>query len=74
MESINNGTASSEHKTENSLYKFENTIAKMVNNAPQFAEKIKSASPEHREGLLEIGSFIKEVINKLASNMKNAEV
>lgn len=46
----------------------------MVTNANAFAEKINSASPEYREILLEIGRLMKDIIDKLADNMKNAEV
>lgn len=46
----------------------------MVTNANSFAEKINSASPEYREILLEIGRLMKDIIDKLADNMINAEV
>jgi len=63
-----NGTA--KKSAQNSYDKFESTIQAMVNNAPKFAEKIKAASPEHREALSRIGNFMKTVIGRLVDNMK----
>jgi len=50
--------------------KFDSTVQTMVNNAPQFAEKIRTASPEHRDTLLEVGGFVKRAIGRLADNVR----
>lgn len=74
LDRINNASDSSLEKNENPFSKFENTIGKMVKNAPQFAEKIKSASSENSEILFEIGNLMKKIIETLANEMKDVEV
>lgn len=73
MESLNNATKNS--TVQDSLNKFESTINQMVENAPNFAEKVKSVkTPEYQGIVLEFGEFIKNVIDELAYKMKGVEV
>lgn len=75
VERLNNASNNSPHHTaQNSLDNFKITITTMVENAPQFAKEVDSASSEYREILLKVGQFINEIIGKLTNNMKDVEV
>lgn len=75
LERLNNAPENSTSTAQDSLNKFDSTINGMVKNAPNFAEKVKSVkSPEYQGIVLELGEFVKDVIDKLAANMKGVEV
>lgn len=65
--------SASKSTAQESLNKFESTVKTMVKNASTFADKINSASAEYRETLLEVGRIMKDIIDKLANSMKDAE-
>lgn len=74
LEDINDGSDNYKHTLQNSYKKFEDSIEEMVRDAPDFSKKIKAASPENRETLMTIGSFMREVIKELIDNIKDVEV
>lgn len=75
LERLNNASEKSPSTAQDSLNKFGSTINNMVENAPNFAKKVKSVkSPEYQGIVSEFGEFIKVVIDKLVANMKGVEV
>lgn len=74
LENINSVSDSYKNTLKNSMKKFEDSIDEMVKDAPEFYQKIKAVSPENRESLLTIATFMKEVIKHLAVNINEVEV
>lgn len=73
LESLNYAS-STPHTAQDSLAKFENTIKKITESTGKFVEKLDSASPQQRDVLLEIGSFVNDAIERLTINVKGVEV
>lgn len=72
--SINGATENSTSTAQDSLNKFESTIQRMVEKAPKFGEIVRTASPEDRGILTDIGTLVCKAMDKLAANMKVVEV
>jgi len=74
LERVNIGSESSASTAQDSLNKFERTIQIIVKKAPSFGERVKTASPEDRGIMTDIGTLMSKVIDKLADGMKGVEV